>query len=152
MRWQLQDSDNGFADHDRAIGFGLGLVREVHPVLGEPRGAGQRGRLAVRGPAGQRVRFVDHDPGRHGAAGGTRPTIPAQYQAAFTACASDRPTGGFGGGEGGGFNSTAFTAYRNCLEVHGVTLPTTPTTTPGETPRTGWLPGAVAASGGSAGC
>jgi hypothetical protein len=69
------------------------------------------------------------------AGGFTRPTIPAQYQAAFTACASDRPS--FGGFGGGGFNSTALTNYRNCLEVHGVKLPTPPTTTPGETRPTG---------------
>jgi hypothetical protein len=76
------------------------------------------------------------------AGGFTRPTIPAQYQAAFTACASDRPTfGGAGFGRGGGINSTAFTAYRNCLEIHGVTLPTTPTTTPGAAPPTGGFGG-----------
>jgi hypothetical protein len=33
-------------------------------------------------------------------------------------------------------NSTQFAAYRNCLQIHGVTLPTTPTTTPGQTPPT----------------
>ena len=69
---------------------------------------------------------------------GTRPTIPAQYQAAFQACNSLRPTfggGGFGAG-GGGFNSATFAAYRNCLTIHGVTLPTTPTTKPGQTPPT----------------
>jgi hypothetical protein len=63
---------------------------------------------------------------------GTRPTIPAQYQAAFQACRSLRPAGaGFGGGT---FNSAQFAAYRNCLQLHGVTLPTTPTTKPGQTP------------------
>jgi hypothetical protein len=50
----------------------------------------------------------------------TRPTIPASEQAAFSACASLRPK--FNGGGGG--NSTAFDAYRNCLKLHGVTLPT----------------------------
>lgn len=68
---------------------------------------------------------------------GTRPTIPAQYQAAFQACSSLRPTfggGGFGGA--GGFNSAQFAAYRNCLQIHGVTLPTTPTTKPGQTSTT----------------
>jgi hypothetical protein len=51
----------------------------------------------------------------------TRPTISASERATFekaaTACASLRPK--FGGG-----NSTAFDAYRNCLKLHGVTLPT----------------------------
>jgi hypothetical protein len=51
-----------------------------------------------------------------------------QYQAAFNACRSDLPAG-FGRG-GGNFNSAAFAAYRNCLEIHGVTVPTT---TPGST-------------------
>jgi hypothetical protein len=66
---------------------------------------------------------------------GTRPTIPAQYQAAFQACQSQRPTGGFGGGN---FNSAQLAAYRNCLQLHGVT---TPTTTPGQTAPTGGFGG-----------
>ena len=56
----------------------------------------------------------------------TRPTIASQYQSAFTACRSDLPTGGFGGG---GFNSVTSAAYRNCLTLHGVTIPTTPPST-----------------------
>ncbi len=69
----------------------------------------------------------------------SRPTIPPQYQRAFQDCASLRPTGGFGGfGDfGGGLNSAEAAAYRNCLKIHGVTLPTTPTTTPGQPPSTG---------------
>jgi hypothetical protein len=67
---------------------------------------------------------------------GTRPTIPAQYQKAFQDCASLRPTGGFGG-FGAGLNSAQAAAYRNCLQIHGVTLPTPPTTTPGQPPSTG---------------
>ncbi len=63
----------------------------------------------------------------------TRPTIPAQYQPAFQACASLRPTGGFGGFGGGAVNSAQAAAYRNCLQIHGVKLPTPPTTTPGQT-------------------
>jgi hypothetical protein len=55
--------------------------------------------------------------------GGTRPTIPASERTALTkaeaACASLRPK--FNGTGGG--NSTAFAAYRNCLKLHGVTLP-----------------------------
>jgi hypothetical protein len=66
---------------------------------------------------------------------GTRPTIPAKYRAAFQACRSLRPTGpGFGGGA---INSAQFAAYRNCLRLHGVTLPTTPTTKPGQTATSG---------------
>jgi hypothetical protein len=78
--------------------------------------------------------------------GGTRPTFnpgsgtrpsgsgfggfannPAFTKAA-AACKSLRPSGGFGGfgrNGAGGFNSAAFAAYRNCLKLHGVTLPTT---------------------------
>ena len=69
---------------------------------------------------------------------GTRPTIPAQYQAAFQACQSLRPTGGFGGGN---FNSAQFAAYRNCLQLHGVT---TPTTVAGQTAPAGGFGGAQA--------
>jgi hypothetical protein len=56
-------------------------------------------------------------------------------QAAEKACASLRPKGGFGGfGRGGGFNSAAGAAYRNCLKLHGVTLPSgTPSGSPSST-------------------
>ena len=48
-----------------------------------------------------------------------------KFQEAAAACKSLRPSGGFGGfGGSGGLNSTAFAAYRNCLKLHGVTLPT----------------------------
>lgn len=50
-----------------------------------------------------------------------RPTVPSQYQAAIQACRSLRPS------FGGGINSAAFAAYRNCLQLHGVSLPTPPT-------------------------
>jgi hypothetical protein len=55
----------------------------------------------------------------------TRPTIPSQYQGALQACRNLRPAFG-------GVNSAAFAAYRNCLQLHGVTVPT-PTTGPGGT-------------------
>lgn len=45
----------------------------------------------------------------------------ATWAAALTACKSLQPS--FGGrGTGGGFNNSAFTAYRNCLRSHGVTF------------------------------
>jgi hypothetical protein len=47
---------------------------------------------------------------------------PTLYKNALAACMSKLPTGG---GAGGGFNSSAFQAYRSCLKDHGVTLPTT---------------------------
>lgn len=59
-----------------------------------------------------------------------------KFAAAEKACASLRPKGGFGGGFGrGGANSTAFAAYRNCLKLHGVTLPA-PGSTPSSSPPT----------------
>jgi len=51
-----------------------------------------------------------------------RSSLFTQYQTAFNACRSDLPAGL---GQGGNFNSAAFAAYRNCLEIHGVTVPTT---------------------------
>jgi hypothetical protein len=48
-------------------------------------------------------------------------TKSASVQKALAACASLRPKG-FGAGAGG-FSSAAFAAYRNCLKLHGVTLP-----------------------------
>jgi hypothetical protein len=74
--------------------------------------------------------------------GGTRPTFTPgsgtrpsgfgggfasnpKFEKAATACQKLRPKGGFGRfGGAGGFNSAAFAAYRNCLKLHGVTLPT----------------------------
>jgi len=53
-----------------------------------------------------------------GAAGFRRLQTPAARKAA-TACASLRPTGGFGGGRFA--NNPAFTKYRTCLQQHGVT-------------------------------
>lgn len=68
----------------------------------------------------------------------TRPTVPAQYAAAYSACRSDLPTGGLGA------NSAATAAYRNCLitqlQIRGVTIPTT-TTVPGGPSRGGGFGG-----------
>ena len=159
-----QSADLGFG----RVGFGChrvgrfgGLRRrphQVHPVSGKSWSAGKRGLIRVwvrRRPAGisRRVgrnrfdRFRSSGSTGSGssgstgsAAGGstTRPTIASQYQAAFTACRSDLPTGGFGGG--GGFNSATTAAYRNCLTLHGVTIPTTPpSTTAGSSGQRGGL-------------
>ena len=52
-----------------------------------------------------------------------------QMQAAQQACASLRPTGGFG--FGGGRGGTQLVAFRNCMTQQGVTVPTTrPTSFP----------------------
>jgi hypothetical protein len=69
-----------------------------------------------------------------------RPALSTQYQAAFNACRSDLPSGF---GRGGGFNSAALAAYRNCLEIHGVTVPTT---TPGSTRPAGGFGGGFGAA------
>ena len=83
-----------------------------------------------------------------GFTGGTRPlgtngfggfANNPKFATAEKACAGLRPKGGFGGGFGrGGLNSTAFAAYRNCLKLHGVTLPTrgTPSSPPPSTADT----------------
>ncbi len=77
-------------------------------------------------------------PGSAGGPGGFRSN--PKFAAAAAACKSLRPAGGFGGfgrGGSGGFNSAAFAAYRNCLKLHGVTLPTPGSrTTAGSTPST----------------
>jgi hypothetical protein len=75
--------------------------------------------------------------GAPGAGGGAPPTTggsappsqppaggfnSAKFQKAQTACAGLRPKGARTGGPGfgGGQNSAAFAAYRNCLTIHGV--------------------------------
>lgn len=68
----------------------------------------------------------------------TPPTTTAAEASARAACRADLPTGGFGGfGRSGGFgNSTADKVYLQCLEAHGVTVPSTPTTVAGSTATT----------------
>jgi len=64
-----------------------------------------------------------------GFGGGGGFSVSPQTQAAMQACASLRPSGGAfpGGGRGG----TALTAFRNCMNQQGVTIPTTrPTARP----------------------
>jgi hypothetical protein len=80
-----------------------------------------------RGPGASSASGSGGSSGSAAAGSTTRPTISSQYQSAFGACRSDLPTGGFAGG--GGFNSAASAAYRNCLTLHGVTIPSTPPTT-----------------------
>jgi hypothetical protein len=53
-----------------------------------------------------------------------------KFSAAFKACASLRPKGGFGGN---GADSVAFKAYTNCLKIYGVTLPSGRFRAPGST-------------------
>ena len=59
-------------------------------------------------------------PGGFGGLGGQPPegVDQATWEKAMQTCASVRPSGG----PGGGFDNAAFTAYRNCLADHGVTV------------------------------
>jgi hypothetical protein len=70
--------------------------------------------------------------GAPGSTGGTKPAagtaINSKMRSALQACASLRPKGsGFGGfgvaGGASGASSTAVAAFRNCMTLHGVTLP-----------------------------
>jgi len=57
----------------------------------------------------------------------------SKAQAAFKQCAGLQPKGGFPGAGANGANSTAFASYRNCMKLHGVTVPSV---TPGATTST----------------
>ncbi len=90
--------------------------------------------------------------GEAGGTGGNRtpPSLPAgvtqaQYQAALQACRSQLPAGG-GGFGGGGANSAALAAYRNCLQLHGVTLPAAGQRPAGQPGGTGQTPASTAGS------
>jgi hypothetical protein len=61
--------------------------------------------------------------GAGGSPGGGGFASNPKFAAAAKACSSVEPKGGFGGFGGGATNSSAFAAYRNCLKLHGVTLP-----------------------------
>jgi len=75
-----------------------------------------------------------------GFSGGTPPSFGgsggfggnSKAQAALKQCASLQPKGGFPGGAGGS-SSTAFASYRNCMKLHGVTVPSV---TPGSSTST----------------
>jgi hypothetical protein len=93
--------------------------------------------------------MLSHGVNPAGVRGGATPSsLPAgvtaeQYQTAFQACRSQLPAGGQNPQ-----NSQAFAAYRNCLQLHGVTLPQ-PGQGPGgsgQTPRT-TIPGSAAPGG-----
>lgn len=58
-------------------------------------------------------------------------TADPKTAAAVKACASVRPTGGFGGGANSSAIASQLTAYRSCLTDHGVTLPTVAATPSG---------------------
>jgi hypothetical protein len=98
-------------------------------------------------PASQATRGSGFRGGGAGAGGSTPPTPPtttAAYGAAFQACRSDLPTGP---GRGGLQNTAAGRAYLQCLQLHGVTVPSTvPSTGSTATPGGGGAPGGGFAS------
>ena len=67
----------------------------------------------------------------------TPPSTSAAFAAAFQACRSDLPTRF---GNGGLQNTAAGRAYLECLQLHGVTLPSTPPSSVGGS-GTGTVPG-----------
>lgn len=98
-----------------------GIPASAATQLGtRPRGGGPGGSAPAGSPSSGGAAA--------GSGGATRPSLPAgvtqaQLRSAEQACRSVLPAGsGFGGG--GRFTSPALAAYRNCLQLHGVTLPT----------------------------
>jgi hypothetical protein len=80
-----------------------------------PQGGGF-GRRGAGGAAGG---------GQPGAGAGARPTPSPALQKALAACASLRPSGGFGGAgrpgrAGANANNPAFAKFQSCLKSHGV--------------------------------
>lgn len=87
-------------------------------------------KLPARGASGgQPAGFSGGKPpaGAPGGFGGN-----SKAQAALKQCASLQPKGGFPGGSGRS-SSTAFASYRNCMKLHGVTVPSV---TPGSSTST----------------
>jgi hypothetical protein len=92
--------------------FNACLAQHGVKLSGRPPGGGGNGQP----PAG----------GAGGGGGGGFANLTAAQRAAFTACRSKLPAGGFGrgAGAGGGGNRSnpAFAKYTTCLKQHGVTL------------------------------
>jgi hypothetical protein len=75
-------------------------------------------------PSGPRGTRRGGSGGRGGFLGGAG--LSSAGQAAFSACQSKLPAGGFGGRSfAGGASATQITAYLSCLRDHGVRVPTT---------------------------
>jgi hypothetical protein len=105
--------------------------------------------------------------GAAAATAGTRPTLSAAQQKAFSACASLRPAGGFGGGgrpsagATGAAGSSAFASFQTCLKQHGVQTAATGQTSSAKTQSAiaacqkllpnGGKPGANASAAGGSG-
>ena len=84
--------------------------------------------------------------GSGGAPGSVPGGTNSKFQTALKACASLEPKGfggGFGAGGTGGTNSAALAAYSNCLKLHGVALPTRPSSSSATSSTSTTLPSAL---------
>ncbi len=87
--------------------------------------------------------FSGGTPPSSGGSGGAPPSFGgsggfggnSKAQAALKQCASLQPKGGFPGAADGS-SSTAFAAYRNCMKLHGVTVPSVTPDSSTSTPNT----------------
>lgn len=105
VRNRLEEREHDVARRDECI------VCRLLELSQEPRSEFHRWRV-LRWPWFGRTTSERHDPADHL---GDRALSVDQAE---SACASLRPKGGLGGG-----NNVALAAYRNCLKLHGVTLP-----------------------------
>ncbi len=90
----------------------------------------QHGVTGVQGAFGFRR---NQQGGAGGAAPSARPSVDAKTQAAFSACRSLLPQGGFGSGGRRLMSTPQFAAFQTCMRDHGVTiaLPVNDTATAG---------------------
>lgn len=95
--------------------FNTCLAQHGVKLSGRPPGGGGNGQPPAGGAGG-------------GGGGGGFANLTAAQRAAFTACRSKLPAGGFGrgagagGGGGGNRSNPAFAKYTTCLKQHGVTF------------------------------
>jgi hypothetical protein len=93
------------------------------PTGGFGGGGFRRGATGASGATGAAGAPPTGATGATGRGGFPRRNLTPTQQNALNACASLRPTGGFGGGAGGpggGSNSAAFAKFQTCLKNHGV--------------------------------
>jgi hypothetical protein len=87
---------------------------------GRPRGSGvPRPSGSFSRPPGSR------GPGDFGGFGGPDASANPSASAALAACASLRPSGGFGGRLGNGVSAATFAAFKSCMSDQGVTITAT---------------------------
>jgi hypothetical protein len=96
---------------------------KAHGVTFAASGFGGGFRRGATGASGATGAPPTAATGASGRGGFPRRNLTPKQQAAFTACASLRPTGGFGrgaGGPGNFANNPAFKKFQTCLKNHGV--------------------------------